>query len=157
MPKAFYACTLGLLEVGYEGMCVTSLSLVAEPSEADRPNAFSAYVIARVREFLDGKRRGFDFAISPKGTPFQKRVWQALLEIPYGQTATYSEIAARIGSPKSARAVGSACHNNPILLAIPCHRVVGKGFLGGFACGLAVKESLLSLEKNYIARQYTMN
>ena len=81
------------------------------------------------------------------GTEFQCSVWQALRNIPYGQTRTYGEIAAEVGRPKAARAVGTANHDNPLLILTPCHRVVGKsGALTGFACGLDVKRRLLELE-----------
>lgn len=82
-----------------------------------------------------------------RGTAFQARVWQALREIPSGQTRTYTEVAGEIGSPRAARAVASACASNPIALAIPCHRVIrGDGSLAGYAWGLEVKEQLLDLE-----------
>lgn len=82
------------------------------------------------------------------GTEFQKKVWAALLKIPVGDTTTYGELARKIGHPGAARAVGSACAANPIPLLIPCHRVlVGGGALGGYSCGLAVKSSLLNMER----------
>ena len=100
-----------------------------------------------VEEFLAGRRRGFSFAVDPPGTPFQRAVWKHLREIPYGCTATYGEIARRIGRHAAARAVGAACRANPIALAIPCHRVIGAGGdLTGFSGGLALKEKLLRLE-----------
>ena len=84
-----------------------------------------------------------------RGTPFQRRVWEALRAIPYGETRTYSEIAAAVGSPRASRAVGMACHRNPVLLFVPCHRVVAAGGrLGGFACGSETKQFLLTLEGN---------
>jgi methylated-DNA-[protein]-cysteine S-methyltransferase len=83
----------------------------------------------------------------PKGTEFQQKVWAALCEIPYGETRTYGEIAAAIGSPKAARAVGMACNRNPVWITIPCHRVVGSnGSLTGYAGGLEMKKFLLELE-----------
>lgn len=90
----------------------------------------------------------FDLPIHVKGTPFQLAVWDALKELPYGTTTTYSDIAHRIGNPKAVRAVGSAIGANPILAIIPCHRVIGKdGKLTGFRSGLAMKEFLLELER----------
>ncbi|KOS62315.1 methylated-DNA--[protein]-cysteine S-methyltransferase [Lysinibacillus agricola] len=90
----------------------------------------------------------FNLPIHVKGTPFQLAVWDALKELPYGATTTYSDIAHRIGNPKAVRAVGSAIGANPILAIIPCHRVIGKnGKLTGFRSGLAMKEFLLELEK----------
>ena len=85
----------------------------------------------------------------PKGTEFQQKVWKALQEIPYGETRTYGEIAAAIGNPKAARAVGMANNKNPIGIIIPCHRVVGaNGKLVGYAGGMEKKEFLLELERN---------
>jgi len=90
----------------------------------------------------------FDLPIHIKGTPFQLAVWDALMQLPYGTTASYSDIAHRIGNPKAVRAVGGAIGANPILAIIPCHRVIGKnGKLTGFRSGLAMKEFLLEMER----------
>lgn len=100
-----------------------------------------------VAEYLTGKRREFTVPVKAKGTPFQEKVWAALQRIPFGETRSYGQIAREVGSPKGARAVGMACNRNPILLFIPCHRVVGStGKLVGFAAGLSTKERLLKLE-----------
>ena len=102
---------------------------------------------AELDEYFFGKRYSFAVPLSPHGTEFQLAVWEALRDIPYGQTRTYGEIAAAVGRPKAARAVGMANHDNPLLIFTPCHRVVGKdGSLTGFACGLGVKRRLLELE-----------
>lgn len=83
----------------------------------------------------------------PFGTPFWHAVWNALREIPYGETRSYEDIAVAIGNPKAVRAIGQANHNNPILLLVPCHRVINKnGGIGGFGCGVEVKKQLLQLE-----------
>lgn len=100
-----------------------------------------------VTEYLAGKRQEFTVPVKAKGTPFQEKVWAALRRIPFGETRSYGQIAETVGSPKGARAVGMACNKNPVLLFIPCHRVVGStGKLVGFACGLSMKEKLLKLE-----------
>jgi methylated-DNA-[protein]-cysteine S-methyltransferase len=99
-------------------------------------------------EYFQGKRTSFTFPIDFHGTPFQQSVWIALNEIPYGCTHTYSEIAEILQKPKSVRAVASAIGANPILITVPCHRVIGKnGKLTGFRGGLEMKEKLLNLEK----------
>jgi methylated-DNA-[protein]-cysteine S-methyltransferase len=99
-------------------------------------------------EYLQGKRTEFTFPTDFNGTPFQQSVWNALSEIPYGLTHTYSEIAEILQKPKSVRAVASAIGANPILITVPCHRVIGKnGKLTGFRGGLEMKEMLLNLEK----------
>jgi methylated-DNA-[protein]-cysteine S-methyltransferase len=101
----------------------------------------------QLREYFAGKRAGFDLPLRPRGSALERRVWDELLRIPYGETATYAEIASRIGRPGAARAVGRANARNPIAIAIPCHRVVGSdGSLTGYAGGLQCKRSLLALE-----------
>jgi len=98
--------------------------------------------------YFSGKSKEFDLRYRPAGTEFQKVIWRKLLEIPYGETRTYSEIAEIIGRPKAVRAVGSACGSNPIPFLIPCHRVIGKdGSLTGYAGGIENKKFLLEFEK----------
>lgn len=109
----------------------------------------------QLEEYLQGSRQSFDVKLCARGTVFQEKVWQALLEIPYGETRSYGEIAASVGSPKGARAVGMACNRNPILIMIPCHRVIGKnGSLTGFGEGLPMKEKLLKLEDRGCIRRF---
>lgn len=99
-------------------------------------------------EYFAGKRKTFDLPLAPQGTAFQKKVWQALTTIPYAQTASYFDIALKTGNPKACRAVGMANHQNPIVIVIPCHRVIGKnGDLTGYGGGLNIKKFLLNLEK----------
>ena len=102
----------------------------------------------QLREYLSGKRKEFDLKLEPQGTQFQKDVWNAMLEIPYGETRSYKEIAQRIGRPLAYRAVGQASNRNPIAIIIPCHRVVGSnGSLTGYGGGMPIKIRLLDLEK----------
>ena len=102
-------------------------------------------------EYFAGRRRDFSVPLCMHGTDFQKAVWQALMEIPYGETASYREIAEKIGNPKSCRAVGMANNRNPLPIFIPCHRVVGAdGKLVGYAGGLRMKQFLLELEGKYV-------
>lgn len=104
-------------------------------------------------EYFAGKRRAFQIPVEMNGTPFQKSVWQALCEIPYGETRSYKDIAVRIGNPLAVRAVGQANNRNPIMIIVPCHRVIGSnGALTGYACGLGIKEYLLELEKTVSTR-----
>lgn len=106
-----------------------------------------------LEQYFRGERRNFDLPLALEGTEFQKRVWEALCQIPYGETRSYKEIATVIGNPKASRAVGMANNKNPILLLIPCHRVVGsKGALVGYAGGLATKERLLYLEQGQLMK-----
>ena len=104
--------------------------------------------IRQIREYFRGKRKVFSVDLDLQGTEFQKKVWRALAQVPYGKTESYAGIARRIRNAKAARAVGAACGANPIPLIIPCHRIVGRdGSLTGFAGGLRMKEKLLELEK----------
>lgn len=97
-----------------------------------------------LQEYFAGKRKEFDLPLHVEGTEFQKKVWEQLRQIPYGETRSYGEIAAAIGNPKASRAVGGACHKNGILIVIPCHRVIGAdGSLTGFGGGMDMKETLL--------------
>ena len=104
--------------------------------------------LTEIAEYLAGRRRKFTIPLDLEGTPFQVKVWKALLEIPYGETRSYGEIARRIGRPQAARAVGMANHSNPIPIIVPCHRVIAAdGSLGGYAGGLPMKARLLRLEQ----------
>ena len=104
-------------------------------------------------EYFDGDRTTFDLSLTPKGTIFQLRVWDALRKIPYAATASYGEVAAAIGSPNASRAVGMANGRNPIAIVIPCHRVIGaNGSLVGYGGGLDRKRRLLELEASGLAR-----
>jgi len=103
--------------------------------------------IQELNEYFEGSRTLFSLPIDVKGTPFQEEIWRALQEIPYGQTVSYSEIAARIQRPTAVRAVGTAIGANPVLITVPCHRVVGKnGAITGYRGGLNLKSFLLELE-----------
>ena len=106
-----------------------------------------ADVQAQLTEYFAGDRHEFDLALNPRGTPFQTRVWAALAEIPYGRTTTYGVLAAELGSPAAARAVGLANGRNPISIIVPCHRVIGSGgSLTGYGGGLDAKRWLLAHE-----------
>ena len=93
------------------------------------------------------KRTTFDLPLKLKGTEFQQQVWTLMSQIPYGTTLSYQELSKKVGHPKASRAIGNVCHQNKILIIIPCHRIVAKNSLGGFGCGLSMKIKLLKLEK----------
>ena len=101
----------------------------------------------QLSEYLLGERKRFDLPLKPQGTVFQQQVWKALCDIPYGETRSYKQIAEAIGNPKAVRAVGMANNRNPLLIVVPCHRVIGaNGKLVGYAAGIEKKEFLLKLE-----------
>ena len=131
---------------GGDGAVVTLLLNCRQP-EADSRDPVIAEAFRQLEEYFSGGRREFDLPLNPKGTPFQRRVWDALRRIPYGRTASYKEIAEAIGCPNGYRAVGLANNRNPIAIIVPCHRVVGAdGKLVGYAGGLELKQKLLDLE-----------
>lgn len=150
MPQCTLSTPPGNLTVTEENGALISVGFTDLPLSApDTPllcraaREFSAYFERELREF--------SLPIAPLGTAFQRSVWQAAREIPYGQTRTYGEIAAAIGRPGAARAVGGALHRNPLLLVIPCHRILGAdGTLTGFGCGLERKSYLLQLESGEV-------
>jgi methylated-DNA-[protein]-cysteine S-methyltransferase len=107
--------------------------------------------IRQLRAYFAGEIETFDLQLAPAGTPFQLKVWDELLTIPYGKTVSYGELAKRIGNPNASRAVGLANGSNPIPIIIPCHRVIGSnGKLTGYGGGLPIKEKLLALEKRQL-------
>ena len=113
--------------------------------EADHPLLREAQ--RQLDEYFAGLRRTFELPLAPRGTPFQREVWFALADIPYGQTCTYAQLAMRLGRPTASRAVGAANGRNPLGIILPCHRVVGaNGALTGFSGGLEAKRFLLELE-----------
>lgn len=114
----------------------------------ESPEKFTE-VIRQLKTYFAGKQKKFDLELNPMGTDFQKKVWEQLVKIPYGQTISYGELAKRVGNPKASRAVGMANGKNPISIIIPCHRVIGKnGSLTGFGGGIDVKRFLLDLEQD---------
>ena len=101
----------------------------------------------QLSDYFGGRRRDFTLPLAPVGTPFQREVWAALREIPYGETRSYKDIACAVGRPRACRAVGMANNRNPLPIVVPCHRVVGaSGALTGYAGGLEIKSKLLALE-----------
>lgn len=145
----FYDTPVGRLCIGEENGSITRVTWQQIPAAAEAGETpLLAACKAQLDEYFAGDRKTFDLPLNPKGTEFQRKVWKALTEIPYGETRTYGEIAAAAGSPKAARAVGMANHNNPIAIIVPCHRVIGaNGKLVGYAGGMGQKEFLLALEQ----------
>lgn len=147
----FYSTSIGEIGIIAEEMAITNLFFKGEDIRSDtvvKETPLLREAAQQIRDYLAGKRISFDVPLAPKGTDFQQKVWQALQEIPYGEMRSYGEVAKWIGQAKAARAVGMANNKNPILIIIPCHRVVGAaGKLVGYAAGLDIKEQLLKLEQ----------
>jgi methylated-DNA-[protein]-cysteine S-methyltransferase len=116
--------------------------------ESERKSLILKKAELQLEEYLSGKRKDFDLPLDPSGTKFQKRVWEQLAKIPYGETRSYKDIAKALNQESASRAVGSANGQNPLSIIVPCHRVISSdGSLGGYAGGLGIKETLLNLEK----------
>ena len=140
---------VGVLTIAEEGGFITNIAFGERNFDGIMgENAVISQAKAQLEEYFAGARREFDLPLDMRGTDFQKRVWSALLTVPYGRTATYKDVAIKAGSPKGARAVGMANNKNPIVIVVPCHRIVGAdGSLVGFAGGIDTKRFLLELEK----------
>lgn len=148
---------LGEITIFERDGALIRIALHADAAGQDAAERRDTPLIRQAKEqllaFFAGDRTRFSLPIQPLGTPFQLQVWQALRDIPYGETRTYAQIAAQVQNPRACRAVGGACHANPLLIVIPCHRVIGAdGALTGFGAGLAAKEKLLKLENERILR-----
>jgi AraC family transcriptional regulator, regulatory protein of adaptative response / methylated-DNA-[protein]-cysteine methyltransferase len=153
-------CSLGSILVAHSALGVCAILLGDDPEallrdlkhrfpQARLSNGGAAFedLVAKVVAFVESPRAGFDLPLDPRGTAFQRRVWQALREIPAGKTASYADVANRMGMPKSVRAVAQACAANAIAVAIPCHRVVrNDGAISGYRWGVERKRTLLQRE-----------
>lgn len=139
-----------LVAVTFGGGDLDHASVPTPPPGAHRADVsvgVLAEACAQLGEYFAGARTHFELPLAPVGTPFQQRVWAALVEIPYGETATYLDLARRLGDPKATRAVGAANGRNPLAVLVPCHRVVGSdGSLTGYAGGMQRKRWLLRHE-----------
>lgn len=149
MDLSLFGTPLGQMGLAEEDGAVVRLYLPNAPTPRIMPHETPLLAEGRrqLLDYLTGARRTFDLPLRLQGTEFQRRVWEALRAIPYGETRSYGQLAAALGRPKACRAVGMANHNNPIPILVPCHRVVGTdGSLTGYAGGLDLKRRLLELE-----------
>ena len=139
---------IGYLRITANENALLSISFIDNNIDvAENTNLIIEETITQLNEYFEGKRKTFSVKLSPKGTDFQKQVWNELLNIPFGKKASYSDVAIAIGNPKAVRAIGNANNKNPIPIIIPCHRVIGKsGKLVGYASGLDIKIALLETE-----------
>ena len=147
-----YQTKIGTVAIEDNGLEITNVSIVSEGEclELSETELLKKAAL-QLNEYLEGRRTEFDLPLNPKGTEFQKKVWDALVSIPYGETRSYKQVAEAIGNNKACRAVGMANNKNPIMIFIPCHRVVGSdGSLTGYAGGLDMKEILLTLEQGVV-------
>ncbi len=139
---------LGLVGISEQNSAITALFFASTEQAEGTATPLLQEAEQQLFEYFEGTRKTFDLPLAAEGTLFQKKVWEALRNIPYGETRSYQQVAESIGQPRASRAVGMANHKNPLLILTPCHRVLGAdGSLVGFAAGLDVKQKLLELEK----------
>jgi methylated-DNA-[protein]-cysteine S-methyltransferase len=149
--SGYYNSPFGMLRIITSDTVVLGIDFsdLKGASKEDSP-VIMKETIRQLDEYFSGKRKNFSLKVELKGTDFQKSIWNAMSKIPYGKTASYKDLAVMAGKPKAARAVGGACHRNPIGIVLPCHRVIGSdGSLTGFGSGLDLKEKLLNHEKKH--------
>lgn len=146
------AATLGLIRIQASDNGLTAITFI-EPTAvgtAAQPNAHTRLCQQQLAEYFAGQRTRFELPLAARGTSFQQQVWHRLCDIPFGTTASYADIAARLDNPRAVRAVGAANGRNPLAIVVPCHRVIGRdGSLTGYAGGLARKRWLLAHEANH--------
>lgn len=152
--SCLYRSPIGVLRIREENGRITNLNLWKQEeagilSEECAQNSDLLHEACRqLTEYFQGKREQFELPLGYTGTQFQQRVWKQLQMIPYGETRSYEDIAISVGNPKAQRAVGQANNRNPIMILVPCHRVIHKnGDISGYACGIEAKRYLLELEK----------
>ena len=146
-----FSSTVGPLTLEGDDRALTRVGFGAPRAPQGDAGAVAAAAI-QLEQYFAGERTDFDLDVELAGTPFERRVWEEVRAIPYGQTATYAEIARRIGRPGACRAVGRANGRNPVAVIVPCHRVVGSdGSLTGYAGGIEMKRALLDLEQGALA------
>lgn len=139
--------TLGNILIELEDGKLVRLQFTEDPVSEEPLEGKVADVKNQLEEYFSGKRKVFDLPLQLKGTDFQKSVWEAVNEIPFGQTTTYMKLSQKLGNPAAIRAVGAAIGANPVLVILPCHRIIGtNGQLTGYAGGLRRKQALLELE-----------
>ncbi|HOX29815.1 MAG TPA: methylated-DNA--[protein]-cysteine S-methyltransferase [Candidatus Paceibacterota bacterium] len=152
MRLFFYQTAIGKIGIAEETGAITGLFFENDPMPKNVKIAESNTIKEAARQlnaYLLKELKEFSVPLAPKGTNFEQRVWKAIELIPYGKTASYQDVAKNIGNAQSARAVGTACAKNPVLIFIPCHRIIAKnGSFGGYKKGSALKTWLLNLEKN---------
>jgi methylated-DNA-[protein]-cysteine S-methyltransferase len=142
---------IGQLAITEEAHAIVAIRWGAEPE--GEPSLLLDEARRQLRQYFAGQRGFFDLPLAPAGTPFERRVWAAMQEIPYGETRRYGELATEVDS--APRAIGRACGHNPIPIVIPCHRVLARGGIGGYSggTGLATKRALLALEAETLRTQ----
>ena len=147
MKTAFINSPLGIIKIQGDENGISIISVLSEGELSTKIPKERQEAVSQLQEYFEGKRQDFEFKLNPKGTNFQQKVWQELLNIPYGKTMSYLDLSKKLGDVKAIRAVASANGKNPLWIVVPCHRVIGSdGSLTGYAGGLWRKKWLLEHE-----------
>jgi methylated-DNA-[protein]-cysteine S-methyltransferase len=147
METAFIESPLGITKIVGDKNGISEISVLSQGDVTAKIPAELKECVSQLREYFDGQRQNFDFRLNPQGTEFQQKVWQELLNIPFGKTISYLDLSKKLGDVKAIRAVASANGRNPLWIVVPCHRVIGTdGSLTGYAGGLWRKKWLLEHE-----------
>jgi methylated-DNA-[protein]-cysteine S-methyltransferase len=147
METAYIQSPLGITKIEGDAEGISVISVLSEGAATKKIPAVLQEAVVQLQEYFDGKRTDFTFRLNPKGTEFQQKVWQELLNIPFGKTTSYMDLSKKLGDVKAIRAVASANGKNPLWIVVPCHRVIGSdGSLTGYAGGLWRKKWLLEHE-----------
>lgn len=154
--NAYYQSPIGIIKLTANDRALIHCDFVEQTSsENNLRHPILDIALTELQAFFAGKLFRFSVPLVPQGTAFRLRVWQALQQIPYGQTVAYGDIAKTIGMPTASRAIGQANHHNPISIMIPCHRVIGKnGNLTGYGAGIWRKQWLLTHEQRYVPQSF---
>lgn len=139
---------VGTLQIECDDLFAYGIKKVESADVSETLNTVAQKIKLQLEEYFAGKRKNFDIMLQMNGTKFQKRVWEELVKIPFGETISYKELANRVGNKNASRAVGNANGKNPFIILVPCHRVVATNGLGGYSGGIEVKKFLLALEKS---------
>jgi len=145
---SYYQSIIGLIEVSAYIHGIFSVTIVDKKEKNVESNSITEDCVKQLDEYFSGIRKEFDIPLTIYGTDFQMDVWNEIMSVPYGKTASYKDIAIRIGRDKACRAVGTALNKNPILVIMPCHRIVGSsGGVKGFKHGMGIRKKLIEIEK----------
>jgi methylated-DNA-[protein]-cysteine S-methyltransferase len=144
---AYIKTPLGIAKISGDEKGISEISILQEGDISKKTPKILQEAVSQLQDYFEGKRNNFDFKLNPQGTDFQQKVWQELLNIPFGKTISYLDLAKKLGDPKVIRAAASANGKNPLWIVVPCHRVIGAdGSLTGYAGGLWRKKWLLEHE-----------
>jgi methylated-DNA-[protein]-cysteine S-methyltransferase len=152
MTTSFFKTPVGWLKIVTAETTVLEIDYIDQAENKLTPHGYAVEVIKQLQEYFAGQRKEFDLNLQRSAPEFTMKVWRALQDIPYGQVKTYQQVAQSLANPQAARAVGNACHVNPLAIVVPCHRVIGSSpKVGGYASGIDKKNWLIKHEQKFLS------